>query len=142
MHDQRVVGIGDDHRVGAARPRGFPPWPWRSPPASEVPDVRGADVGPDAHVRLRHADERPDLAGVVHPELHDRDLGAVLQLHQRHRQPDVVVVVPRLRIVRNRRDNSVAIASLVVVFPALPVMATTFAPDARRTYRAAPCCAA
>ena len=39
------------------------------------------------------------------------------------------------------RDRNSAVSSFVVVFPALPVMATTFAPDRRRTSRARSCSA-
>ena len=38
-------------------------------------------------------DERADLAGVVHAELDDRDLGTVAQLDERQRQADVVVQI-------------------------------------------------
>ena len=40
---------------------------------------------------------------------------------------------PRLRITRYRVARNSAVTSFVVVFPALPVIATTFVPDSRRT---------
>ena len=61
---------------------------------SEKPEVRLADVGPDAHVRLGHAHQPADFAGVVHAQLDDRDLRPQPQLDERQRQPDVVVQVP------------------------------------------------
>ena len=60
----------------------------------EEPEVRVADVGPDADVRLRDADERPDLAGMIHAELDHCHLRSGPQLEQRERQADVVVQVP------------------------------------------------
>ena len=41
--------------------------------------------------------------------------------------------LPRLRITRYRDASSSAVTSFVVVFPALPVIATTFVPDSIRT---------
>ena len=49
--------------------------------------------------------------------------------------------LPRLRMVRNRVATTAAVASFVVVLPALPVMATTRAPERRRTPRATSCSA-
>ena len=49
---------------------------------------------------------------------------------------------PRLRITRYRAARNSAVTSFVVVFPALPVIATTFAPDSRRTACASACSAA
>ena len=40
---------------------------------------------------------------------------------------------PRLRITRYRAARNSAVTSFVVVFPALPVIATTLVPDSRRT---------
>ena len=60
----------------------------------EEPEVRVADVGPHADVRLRDADERADFAGMIHAELDDRHLRPRPQLEERERQADVVVQVP------------------------------------------------
>ena len=95
----------------------------------EEPEVRVADVGPDADVRLGDADERADFARVIHPELDDRHVRPVPQLQQRQRQTDVVVqVAPCSGRPDSARDRSSAVISFVVVLPALPVIATTRAP--------------
>ena len=60
----------------------------------EEPEVRVADVGPHADVRLGDADQRADFAGVIHAQLDDRDVRLVPQLEQRERQADVVVEIP------------------------------------------------
>ena len=44
--------------------------------------------------------------------------------------------LPEDRITRCRRPRNAAVTSFVVVLPALPVTATTRAPDRRRTHRA------
>ena len=46
-----------------------------APARAEVPDVRIAHVRPDTHVRLREADERPDLPRVIHTQFNDANLG-------------------------------------------------------------------
>ena len=64
------------------------------------------------------------------------------QLEQRERQADVVVQVAPCSETRvYRADRNSAVTSFVVVLPALPVIATTFAPDRRRTSRATSCSA-
>ena len=60
---------------------------------AKKPEVRVADVGPDADLRLGDADERADLARMIHAELDDRDVRSRPQLEQRQRQADVVVQV-------------------------------------------------
>ncbi len=49
---------------------------------SEVADVRVADVGPHADVWLGDADERADLALVIHAELDDGEVRPVDELEQ------------------------------------------------------------
>ena len=60
----------------------------------EEPEVRVADVRPDADVGLRDAHQRPDLAAMIHTELDHCHLRSRPQLEERERQADVVVQVP------------------------------------------------
>ena len=60
----------------------------------EEAQVGVAHVGPHADVGLGDAHERADLSGVIHPQFHHRHIRPARQLHQRERQPDVVVQVP------------------------------------------------
>ena len=80
---------------------------------------------------------------MIHAELDHRHLGSRPQLEQRERQADVVVQVALVpKHAGNARRETPPSTSFVVVFPALPVIATTFAPDRRRTSRATSCSAA
>ena len=104
---------------------------------AKKPEVRVADVRPDAHVRLGDADQRADFPGVIHAQFDHRHVGPRTQLEQRERQADVVVqVAPCSETPCTSPTRNSAVSSFVVVLPALPVIATTFAPDRRRTSRA------
>ena len=56
-------------------------------------EMRVADVGPHADVWFGNADERADLALVVHAEFDDGDVRPVDELEQRQGQPDVVIEI-------------------------------------------------
>ena len=104
-HHARVVSIGDEHggrrgaledlrlRVGNRFRR------------AEEPEMRVSDVRPHPHLGFGERHQPADLAGMVHPELHDRDVRPGAQFEQRERQPDVVVEiagVPVHRVTRRR----------------------------------------
>ena len=61
---------------------------------AKEPHVRIADIGPDADVRPGDADERANLARVVHAQLDDSHVRPRRQPDERQRQPDVVVEIP------------------------------------------------
>ena len=62
--------------------------------------------------------------------------GAVRSSSSDNGKPMWLFRFPLFRNTRYRADSSSAQISFVVVLPALPVMATTLAPDFRRTQRA------
>ena len=92
-HHERIVGVHDNdvgrrralENLGLGVGEGLA--------RREVPEMRVADVGPHANLGLGDPDEQAELARVVHPEFHDRDVGSVPQLEQRERQPEVVVEI-------------------------------------------------
>ena len=142
LRDPVVVGIGDEHgrRRGALEDLGL-----------RVGDgihrvkeaqMRFADVGPHPYIRFSDAHERADFAGVIHPQFDDGNLRPLPQLDERQRQPDVVIEVSAVADDAVPRRKKLPVTSFVVVLPALPVMATTFVPDARRTACASACSAA
>ena len=100
---------------------------------SEEADVGVTHICPYAQLWLGNGDKRADFARMIHAQFHHRDVRLLSKLQQRQRQADVIVEVPLVLHHPNRAERSSAIASFVVVFPALPVMATTRAPLARRT---------
>ena len=73
-HDPRVVGVGDEHVVGAGALEDLGLRVGDRVDRLEEPEMRVADVGPHAHVGLGDADQRADLARMIHAELDDRDL--------------------------------------------------------------------
>ena len=92
--DQRIVGVRHEHVLLA---RAFEDLRLRVRDRAdrrEEAEVRLAHVRPDAHVRLGNPHERADLPRVVHSELDDGNLRPLPQLHERERQPDVIVEVP------------------------------------------------
>ena len=106
-HHERVVRVGDDDVRGgrALEDLGFRRR--HRVARAEVADVRVADVDPDADVRLGDADERPNLAGVIHAELDDGDIRGVDELGQRERQADVVVEVAAVAVDAEARRQQV-----------------------------------
>ena len=103
----------------------------------EEAEVRVADVGPHADVRL--GDARPacgfprrDSCPVRRP----RSPAACRSSSSDSGRPMWLFKFPLLRNTRYRAARNSAVTSFVVVLPALPVIATTFAPDRRRTSRA------
>ena len=90
-----IVGVGDEQvgRAGACSRISALASAMASADAKK-PEVRVADVGPDAHVGLGDADQRADFTSVIHAELDHGDVRPRPQLEQRQRQADVVVQVP------------------------------------------------
>ena len=93
-HHARIVGVGDEHVAGARLLQDLGLGVGDRVRGCEEPEVRVADVGPHADVRLGDADQRPDFAGMIHAELDHRDLRPRPQLQERERQADVVVQIP------------------------------------------------
>ena len=74
---------------------------------------------------------------MIRAELDDSDLRLRPQLKERERKlPIWLLRLPLFRNTRYLAPRNSAVISLVVVFPALPVIATTFVPDRRLTSRA------
>ena len=61
--------------------------------AVEKLQMDGRDRGDDRHLRLGHAGQRPDLAGVVHPQLEDTVVGVGGQARQAERDAQMVVEI-------------------------------------------------
>ena len=143
-HHPRVVGVGDEQRVGVGAFQDLGLRRRRCASAdAEVADVRIADVGPHPHVRLGDPDEHANFARVVHAELHHRHVRAVPQLQQRQRQPEVVVQVPG---VLHHRERAFEQRRHRLLRGRLPGAAGNrhhpCAPTARRTARPSSCSAA
>ena len=80
FQDARVVGIRDEHVRAVGRLENLGLGVGDRLGGGEEAQVGIADVGPHPHFRLGDTDERPDLAGVIHPELDDGDLGTGAEL--------------------------------------------------------------
>ncbi len=95
-------------------------------------DVRAADIGDDGHIRRGHGGQRRDLAGMVHPHLEHADLIAFARAQEGERQADVIVEIALRVRDGKRRASTLAVMSLVLVLPLLPVMPTTCIGSERR----------
>ena len=120
------LGLGVGNRVGRR----------------EEAEVRVADVRPHADVRLGNRDQRADLPCVIHPQFHHRHVGprraaASATAAGRCGCSDSPCSSPR----GSASASNSAIASFVVVLPALPVIAITRVPAAIRTACARSCSA-
>ena len=58
-----------------------------------MPEMRVTNVGPHANRGLGNVFEQANLAGVIHAEFHDGDIGAMAKLEERQRKPEMVVQV-------------------------------------------------
>ena len=139
--DARIIGVGHEHVAGAGLFKDFGLRVGNRIGRFEEPHVRVADVGPHACSGSAMPISVRISPRMIHAELDDSDLRPRPQLEERERKADMVVEVALVRNTRYLAPRNSAVISLVVVFPALPVIATTFVPDRRRTSRAIDCSA-
>ena len=123
-----------------SRPPGSPAWPSRSRRPTRrsrgAPRRRWSTPAPAARQSRPGGGSRPTP---LIPSSTTANSGAVCSSNSDSGRPRWLFRLPRLRNVVNRRASSVAEISLVVVLPALPVMATTVDDARRRMTRAASC---
>ncbi len=80
FHDQRVVGVADEHIAGRGAFENLGLGLRNRRLRLEVSEMRVSNVGPDPNRRLGDVFEQPNFTGVIHPQLHDSRLGAMSEL--------------------------------------------------------------
>ena len=142
FHDARVVGVGDQHVRAVRAPRGSPPWRRRSRRASrrsrDARRRRWSTRGRPARRCRRACGSRRHGSSRARRR---RSRGRARSSRSDRGRPIWLFRLPLFRNTSKRADRNSATTSLVVVLPALPVIATTLAPDRRRTSRARSCSA-
>ena len=139
--DARIVGRADEQRRGVGALEDLGLGVGDGVARREEPQVGVADVGPDAHFRLGDAHQRRISPAWFMPSSNTATSGAWRSWIIDSGRPMWLFRLPLFFTTLKLGSSALAVSSFVVVFPALPVIATTRVVTARRIARASACSA-